>query len=501
MLVLAGAAGAQLVTINEDLFDSQGVAVAGSLEITTPAYLLPVGTAKAVTGATNATPIVITAVAHGFSTNHTVYITGVGGNTAANGTWRVTVLTADTFELNGSVGNGTYTSGGTAQRLLPVGPSKRKVTIGAGGNVNLQIEPTTTGIDIPGAGAKGYTHQVTYNLNDRSVYSERWNIPPTPTTTTVSAVRAPGVLNPTASVNLNQLSDPGTDTRNSVIASDGTKWVRALVNVSPNAVTATTYTVADTDRNRLTTFSNTSPVAVTLPQAGASSQFLSGWYSWFRNINTGVVTITPTTSTIDGAATFKLRKGQDILVISDGPNYLVVQGTVNNAPRSLFTSTADRTQANSVSELTIIGTGVGTLTLPAAFYDVAGKSARFSASGRYSTTGTPTLQFRLKHGSTVLGNSGAITTASGVTDREWTFDGLLTCRTTGSSGTVILQGVLFINTSTTAVERWEMVNVAAVTINTTVTQAVDLTIQWGTASASNTITGSNFAMWAVETPY
>jgi len=37
----------------------------------------------------------------------------VEGNTAANGDWEVTVLTADTFSLNGSTGNGAYTSGGT----------------------------------------------------------------------------------------------------------------------------------------------------------------------------------------------------------------------------------------------------------------------------------------------------------------------------------------------------------------------------------------------------
>src|SRR5574344_708818 len=69
-----------------------------------------------ITAASNATPIVITATAHGFNTGDKVYITGVGGNTAANGTWVVTRLTADTFSLNGSVGNGAYTSGGTVRK-------------------------------------------------------------------------------------------------------------------------------------------------------------------------------------------------------------------------------------------------------------------------------------------------------------------------------------------------------------------------------------------------
>jgi hypothetical protein len=75
-----------------------------------------VGTNLAVTGATNASPIVVTTAAHGFSTGDVVTIASVGGNTAANGTFRVTVVSSTTFSLQGSVGNGTYTSGGTVAK-------------------------------------------------------------------------------------------------------------------------------------------------------------------------------------------------------------------------------------------------------------------------------------------------------------------------------------------------------------------------------------------------
>ena len=66
-----------------------------------------------ITGATNATPIVITSTAHGLITGDRVTIVNVGGNTAANGTWTVTLVSANTFSLQTSVGNGVYTSGGT----------------------------------------------------------------------------------------------------------------------------------------------------------------------------------------------------------------------------------------------------------------------------------------------------------------------------------------------------------------------------------------------------
>lgn len=74
--------------------------------------------ATAITGATNATPIVITSAGHGLSDNDWVYIASVGGNTAANNTlanpyWQITWITANTFSLQNSAGNGAYTSGGT----------------------------------------------------------------------------------------------------------------------------------------------------------------------------------------------------------------------------------------------------------------------------------------------------------------------------------------------------------------------------------------------------
>ena len=71
---------------------------------------------KTVTNATNATPIVVTtANPHSAKTGDTEIITGVVGNTAANGTHTITVLSPTTFSLNGSVGNGAYVSGGTAE--------------------------------------------------------------------------------------------------------------------------------------------------------------------------------------------------------------------------------------------------------------------------------------------------------------------------------------------------------------------------------------------------
>ena len=70
-----------------------------------------------VTGTTGngVTPIVVTVsslTGTSLQQGHTVHITGVGGNTAANGTHVVEVLDATHISLTGKTGNGTYTSGG-----------------------------------------------------------------------------------------------------------------------------------------------------------------------------------------------------------------------------------------------------------------------------------------------------------------------------------------------------------------------------------------------------
>jgi hypothetical protein len=70
--------------------------------------------AGAITGATNASPIVITQAAHGKATNDYVMVSGVGGNLAANGYWQITVVDGNNYQLNGSLGSAAYTSGGTA---------------------------------------------------------------------------------------------------------------------------------------------------------------------------------------------------------------------------------------------------------------------------------------------------------------------------------------------------------------------------------------------------
>ena len=66
-----------------------------------------------ITAASNAAPIVVTSATHGRATGDWLYVSTVLGNAAANGLWKITKVDANSFELDGSVGDGTYASGGT----------------------------------------------------------------------------------------------------------------------------------------------------------------------------------------------------------------------------------------------------------------------------------------------------------------------------------------------------------------------------------------------------
>lgn len=119
LLFLAGVAQAQYVRPAR-MSDTGGItSVPGG---TTLAANLHTGTTfratapatVTITNATNATPIVVTATAHGLVTGDNISISGITGNTNANGYFKVTRLSADTFSLQNYstgvdiAGNGAY---------------------------------------------------------------------------------------------------------------------------------------------------------------------------------------------------------------------------------------------------------------------------------------------------------------------------------------------------------------------------------------------------------
>jgi hypothetical protein len=81
---------------------------------------IPAAASKTITGAADngAGLVRLLAVAHGFATGYRTVVAGVTGTTEANGTWTVTVIDADHFDLQGSAFVSAYVAGGTASTIL-----------------------------------------------------------------------------------------------------------------------------------------------------------------------------------------------------------------------------------------------------------------------------------------------------------------------------------------------------------------------------------------------
>jgi hypothetical protein len=124
---------------------------------------------------------------------------------------------------------------------------------------------------------------------------------------------------------------PALDGDVTTAAGDFTTTIaNAAVTLAKTAYTATnpqsdtTYAILTGDRQKLVTLTNGAAIAVSIAAAG-STGFPDGWETTVLNSGAGTATITPATSTIEGAATFTLTTGQSARIISNGTNYRAVR--------------------------------------------------------------------------------------------------------------------------------------------------------------------------------
>lgn len=143
------------------------------------------------------------------------------------------------------------------------------------------------------------------------------------------------------------------------------------------------------------------------------------------------------------------------------------------------------------------------VTIPANFMS-DGRVLRLRAQGQHSTTGTPTLIFRVRWGGvggTLLAVTPTITTGSGVTANCWEVNVILQLRTNGSTGTIVAIGNADVNGATAFQQVFCAgggATPAATSVDLTTDKALSITAQWGTSSASNTLTGWNYIIEALN---
>lgn len=187
---------------------------------------------------------------------------------------------------------------------------------------------------------------------------------------------------------------------------------------------------------------------------------------------------------------FKIAQTGDTLLFPSSTGFLTV----------LYAATTDSTLTNTITETSIIPTGIGTLTAPANFL-VVGKVLRARIAGIYTTPGlgTPAITVKIKLGSTVIGSVTTSSLAVGITGARFYGDSYITVRSIGASGSVVIDSGVTYNTTGNVIVSDALNNgAAAVTIDTTGSLTMDVTGTWDTASTTRIIKVTTFTLEALN---
>lgn len=158
----------------------------------------------------------------------------------------------------------------------------------------------------------------------------------------------------------------------------------------------------------------------------------------------------------------------------------------------LFTQTAQKSVSNTVTETTLIGGGVGTLTLPAYFW-VPGRAVKIKFGGTLASTANPTALIKLKIGSTVLCATAAQALPNMDGSCEFSGEATIVCRDkydelarTGGTLMSDMDIKFGVDADGGAVNDLVAAPTSATSFDTTSSGTINLTITWGTADAANT---------------
>jgi hypothetical protein len=190
------------------------------------------------------------------------------------------------------------------------------------------------------------------------------------------------------------------------------------------------------------------------PAAGTAGAMYYGTDTlrWYRDNGSSWDDASGNPMTTAGDIIYGGASGLETRLATGTAGYFLIAGAAPSyvaGDRVLFVSTADRTITNDNNERTLIGTGVGTLTLPAALL-IVGRTIRLRAHGYYTSNANLNQTWRVTLGATAVCNSGAVDIGNNGGPYIWEAETIITCRTTGVSGTVIGQMKIWLASSDTA---------------------------------------------------
>ena len=155
----------------------------------------------------------------------------------------------------------------------------------------------------------------------------------------------------------------------------------------------------------------------------------------------------------------------------------------------LFSQTVDGpTVTNTTVESSILGTGVGSLSVPAGAFKV-GDSFHVVLIGHLSSKNNDNLRIRVKSGSVVLVDTGNINMPK-VTNQHFELNLDFTIRAVGAAGVASIASggqLTYIRDASNAFEGLDFSIVNNTTFDTTVLNTLTITAQWSAANSSNSI--------------
>jgi hypothetical protein len=146
-------------------------------------------------------------------------------------------------------------------------------------------------------------------------------------------------------------------------------------------------------------------------------------------------------------------------------------------------------------ETTLVSSGVGSLTVPANAF-VVGDSFRAVMSGQMNVANNQTIRIRVKAGSVILADSGA-QTITNITGDTWTLNIDFTIRQIGAAGVASVTsvgGFHYTKTVNGTVEGFPFNTTNSTTFDTTISNTLNITVQWGSNNAGNTIHSDIFVL-------
>ena len=221
-------------------------------------------------------------------------------------------------------------------------------------------------------------------------------------------------------------------------------------------------------------------------------------------------TVNPEIDTTGGSFIWKTQTGnptswilkddttaEDILLVNSSAKTITLNSAyapLGFGNYGLFAQTVQGPTINTAPEQSIVGTGLGSLSVPANGFAI-GDSFHAKLGGKINATGgggRSEIIIKIRSNGTVLASTG-IFDLDNATDQGWELELDFTIISIGASGSISTNGD-FVYTKDAARDVYGYIFQDVQTIDTTVVSTLDVTVEWNVINGGDDIYCANFVL-------